>query len=140
MIDPYSLAAKVSLKMVLWVTLALVLVLGWAEIRHLHSRAVAAETKAAELGATLAVQEANGRLALGIMARHAESERARGVQIDKLKEEVRHAKKPIPVQCRGVLDPVRRALDGLRAMQSDTPDTHPARPRLPDGAGATGRG
>ena len=100
--------------------LAIILVLGAigyvSTLQDSLAYAKAAETR---LKGQLETQQKNGKMALALAGRNADRERERVARVQQLEEEVRRARKPVPVACRGVLDPVVRALDGVRQLRGD---------------------
>lgn len=98
--------------------LTLALLLGGALwISNLQDKASRGE----QAVAALALERANAGLALRLSVRNAEKARERGEKVTALQGEVRNAKRPVPQNCRAVLDPIVRAMDGLRDIERGGP-------------------
>ena len=117
--------------------LGLVAALLWA--RSLRDDLTHVRAEKAALERSLALYRANSALAMRLAARNAERERERGAKVAKLEEEVRRARKPVPAECRPVLDPIRRALAGVRDLQRGGGGAAPG-PDVPPGPPGPGGG
>ena len=115
----YAIAARLASRASVYVIAALVIVSLALYVSGLRSRLAHATETAERVSAELATQKANGALALRLSMRSADLARARATRIGSLEREVRDAKQPVSVECVRALEPVQRALDGLRSFERD---------------------
>lgn len=122
--DPYSQSAKLVVY-----ALLVALVLGcFARWRYLEGEVDELRTDKAALEEQIAIRARNAELASVIAKKWTDAAQKRSVSVQGASRRVYDAKKPIPPECRPVLDPLQRALDGLRDLRRERDSPAPARP------------
>lgn len=88
-------------------------------VSGLRTRLAHATETATRLEAEASRQKANSALALRLSLRNAELAAERATRVASLEREVRDARKPVSAECVRAMEPVQRALDGLREFERD---------------------
>ena len=114
--DPYSAAAKLIYK-----ALAVLVVLGALvgmkmRITSLTVQRDAATAEATAMKAEIAVQLANAEFSASLAKQAQERARSRSKAVEQVRGGIVHV--DVPEACRGILEPLRSARDGLLRLQA----------------------
>lgn len=116
--DPYSAAAKLLYKAVAVLVVLGALVGMYLRIQSLVVQRDAARQETAALQAEVAVQVANAEYSASVARMALERARIRSQAVEKVRGGIAHV--DVPEACRGVLAPLRSALDGVLQLQGAT--------------------
>lgn len=116
--DPYSAAAKLAYKAVAVLVVLGALVGMYLRIQSLVVQRDAARQETAALQAEVAVQVANAEYSAGVARMALERARIRSQAVEKVRGGIAHV--DVPEACRGVLAPLRSALNGVLQLQGAT--------------------
>lgn len=123
--DPYSGTAR----LVIYGLLVLAVLGAFARWRYVEGELADARGEVARLEEDAQARAKNAELAAALTAKWRERDAKRAVSVSAARKEVYDAKKPVPEVCRDALQPLDRALDGLRSLRAER-GAAPARPRV----------
>lgn len=114
--DPYSAAAKLVYKALAVLALVATLVFGYLRIQTLTAQRDMARVEAQAIQAELAIQQANAEFSASLTKRALERATMRSKAVQQVRGGIAHVE--VPEACRGVLAPLRNALDGVLRLQT----------------------
>lgn len=124
-LDPYSGTAK----LVLYALVALAILGAIARWRYVEGALRTTRGEVARLEADAAARAKNEDIAAIIRRGYAKQAETRRVSVARETKGVYDARKPVPEACVPALEPLQRALDGVRSLRSER-GAAPSRPDL----------
>lgn len=124
-LDPYSGTAK----LVLYALVVLAILGAIARWRYAEAALDDARGEVARLEADASARAKNEDIAAIIRRGVVQQAEVRRASVAKETKGVYDARKPVPAECRPALEPLQRALDGLRSLREER-GTAPSRPDL----------